>query len=170
MSLTNSSEAKTVGISKREFKRNEQMPDSVTVRKAIRNVFNAFQKKKKPIWRDCSLRSAFCLHGLLLFSLFTIVAVKGLSFRVRNVAGRFPFAIKTTPWIFQNQTSATSFLSVVFVLCVLHLACFDQALDRLVSANFMHLCTSISDLSTSSSSRGLTSFEWQILSWGWLRA
>ena len=132
--------------------------------------FYRVTNRKADLKRFTLLRSACCLHGLLLFSLFTIVAVKGLSFRVRNVAGRFPFAIKTTPWIFQNQTSATSFLSVVFVLCVLHLACFDQALDRLVSANFMHLCTSISDLSTSSSSRGLTSFEWQILSWGWLRA
>ncbi|OLU38288.1 hypothetical protein BO224_00830 [Erysipelotrichaceae bacterium NYU-BL-E8] len=39
------------------------MPDSVTVRKAIRNVFNAFQKKKKPIRRDslCSDRLALCM-------------------------------------------------------------------------------------------------------------
>ena len=31
-----------------------------------------------------------------------------------------------------------------------------QALDRLVSVSYMHCCTSTSDLSTSSSSRGLT--------------
>ena len=35
---------------------------------------------------------------------------------------------------------------------------FDQALDRLVSLSSVHYCTSTCDLSTLSSSRGLTSF------------
>ena len=39
-----------------------------------------------------------------------------------------------------------------------------QALDRLVAVSSMHLCTSTSALSTSSSSRGLTPFGWDISS------
>ena len=45
-----------------------------------------------------------------------------------------------------------------------------QALDRLVAVSSIHYCTSTSALSTSSSSRGLTSFEWDISSWGGLHA
>ena len=45
-----------------------------------------------------------------------------------------------------------------------------QALDLLVLLSSMHYCTSTRSLSTSSSSRGLTSFEWDILSWGGLHA
>ena len=47
---------------------------------------------------------------------------------------------------------------------------FGQALDRLVTVSSIHYCTSTSALSTSSSSRGLTSFEWDISSWGGLHA
>ena len=39
-----------------------------------------------------------------------------------------------------------------------------QALDRLVAVSSIHCCTSTSALSTSSSSRGLTSHEWDISS------
>ena len=46
----------------------------------------------------------------------------------------------------------------------------DLALDRLVTVSSMHCCTSTSALSTSSSSRGLTSFEWEFLSQGGLHA
>ena len=45
-----------------------------------------------------------------------------------------------------------------------------QTLDRLVTVSSMHYCTSTPALSTSSSSRGLTSFEWDISSWGGLHA
>ena len=46
-----------------------------------------------------------------------------------------------------------------------------QTLDRLVLVSSMHYCTSTPSLSTSSSSRGLTSFkEWDISSWGGLHA
>ncbi len=78
----------------------------------------------------------------------------------------------------KNKHQSNSITSLLLLL-----ACFDQALDLLVPANSMHRCTSISGLSTLSSctsisglstlssSRGLTSSdEWQILSWGWLRA
>ena len=41
---------------------------------------------------------------------------------------------------------------------------FDQALDRLVPVSSMHCCTSTPGLSTSSSLRGLTSSEWEVLS------
>ena len=41
---------------------------------------------------------------------------------------------------------------------------FGQALTRLVTVSSMHYCTSTSALSTSSSSRGFTSFEWDISS------
>ena len=45
-----------------------------------------------------------------------------------------------------------------------------QALDRLVSVSSMCYHTSTSDLSTSSSSRGLTTCVWDISSWGGLHA
>ena len=45
-----------------------------------------------------------------------------------------------------------------------------QGLDRLVLLSWMHYCTYTQSLSTWSSSRGLTSFEWDILSWGGLHA
>ena len=45
-----------------------------------------------------------------------------------------------------------------------------QALVRLVMVSSMHYCTSTSTLSTWSSLRGLTSFEWDISSWGGLHA
>ena len=48
--------------------------------------------------------------------------------------------------------------------------CSGQTLDRLVTVSSMHYCTSTPALSTSSSSRGLTSFEWDISSWGGLHA
>ena len=48
--------------------------------------------------------------------------------------------------------------------------CSGQTLDRLVTVSSMHYCTSTPALSTSSSSRGLTSFEWEISSWGGLHA
>ena len=47
---------------------------------------------------------------------------------------------------------------------------FGQALDRLVAVSSMPYSTSTPALSTSSSSRGLTSFEWDISSWGGLHA
>ena len=47
---------------------------------------------------------------------------------------------------------------------------FGQDLDRLVAVSSIHCCTSTPALSTSSSSRGLTSFEWDISSWGGLHA
>ena len=43
-------------------------------------------------------------------------------------------------------------------------AILGQALTRLVTVSSMHCCTSTSALSTSSSSRGFTSFEWDISS------
>ena len=43
-------------------------------------------------------------------------------------------------------------------------AILGQALTRLVTVSSMHYCTSTSALSTSSSSRGFTSFEWDISS------
>ena len=47
----------------------------------------------------------------------------------------------------------------------------DQALDRLVSPSSIHYCTSTDDLSTLSSSRGLTcSWQWQFFSLGGLHA
>ena len=47
----------------------------------------------------------------------------------------------------------------------------DQALDRLVSPSSIHCCTSTDDLSTLSSSRGLTcSWQWQFSSLGGLHA
>ena len=49
-------------------------------------------------------------------------------------------------------------------LAVLFSCPLGQALDRLVTVSSTHCCASTPALSTSSSSRGLTSFEWDISS------
>ena len=60
----------------------------------------------------------------------------------------------------QSKVGVRSFIILIF----------DQVLDRLVPFNSAHHCASILGLSTSSYLRGLTSFEWEISSWGGLRA
>ena len=73
------------------------------------------------------------------------------------------------PWLLHK--SQQLFLLESFPTLLLTLALLlDQALDLLVSVSSMHYCTSTSDLSTSSSLRGLTSFEWEVLSWRRLHA
>ena len=57
--------------------------------------------------------------------------------------------------ILTNDHHSEYFTTFVIQLCG-HSDLIGQALDRLVSVSSMHCCTSTSDLSTSSSSRGLT--------------
>ena len=75
----------------------------------------------------------------------------------------------SAPWLlhkfFQLYLTRKLYLTPSSVTLLL-----DQALDLLVSVSSMHYCTSTSDLSTSSSLRGLTSFEWEVLSWRRLHA
>ena len=61
-------------------------------------------------------------------------------------------------------SSFNSVYSKAFLLYSSSTLRLDQALDLLVSVSSMHYCTSTPDLSTSSSLRGLTSFEWEVLS------
>ena len=73
------------------------------------------------------------------------------------------------PWLLHKSQQLfllESFLTLLLTLALL----LDQALDLLVSVSSMHYCTSTPDLSTSSSLRGLTSFEWEVLSWRRLHA
>ena len=65
------------------------------------------------------------------------------------------------------HTRDSSFLSIHFPLLP---ALLGYALDRLVTVSSIHYCTSTSVLSTSSSSRGLTTLRWDISSWGGLHA
>ena len=72
---------------------------------------------------------------------------------------------------FRSQLPVSAFASPV--PCSLFPVPFfqDQALDRLVSSSSIHYCTSTDDLSTLSSSRGLTCFkQWQFFSLGGLHA
>ena len=72
---------------------------------------------------------------------------------------------------FRSQFPASAFASPV-PCSLLPVPFFqDQALDRLVSSGSIHYCTSTDDLSTLSSSRGLTcSWQWQFFSLGGLHA
>ena len=73
---------------------------------------------------------------------------------------RFHFAL--------SDQDAASLLALTFFL---KSSSLDQALDRLVSPSSIHCCTSTDDLSTLSSSRGLTcSWQWQFYSLGGLHA
>ena len=65
-----------------------------------------------------------------------------------------PFMLWTKALVTQNNIKEKSVSKVLL----------DQDLGRLVLVSSIHCCTSTSSLSTWSSSRGLTSFEWDILS------
>ena len=82
----------------------------------------------------------------------------------------------TNPLFYEEKVTITSHVSLKgFVPSKLHtcyilmesfynLAIVGQALTLLVTVSSMHYCTSTPALSTSSSSRGFTSFEWDISS------
>ena len=59
---------------------------------------------------------------------------------------------------FHSPTFSLASLRFFASLRALHIIFSDQALDRLVSPSSIHCCTSTDDLSTLSSSRGLTHF------------
>ncbi len=67
------------------------------------------------------------------------------------------YTFKTAHQISSINSSLFLFLATNQRLIVYLPASFGQALDRLVPASSIHYCTSTSGLSTSSSSRGLTS-------------
>lgn len=89
-------------------------------------------------------------------------SAEGLYFCVRYVNRCFPFAIITRSILrfysvfgHSKQHKGKEFFKMSW---------WDQDLGRLVLVSSIHCCTSTSSLSTWSSSRGLTSFEWDILS------
>ena len=75
--------------------------------------------------------------------------------------------LRKCPGIIMNASpQASLFRFIPAVSCPLP-RLVGQALTRLVTVSSMHYCTSTSDLSTSSSSRGLTDFCQGILILGW---
>ena len=87
-------------------------------------------------------RPAYCRCMIPLYSLF--LTQKSEYFRIRSIC-------------LQNYTLKTSFHLSHILFPDLPSG---HALDRLVTVSSMHCCTSTSALSTSSSSRGLTSFRY----------
>ena len=74
------------------------------------------------------------------------------------------FAVSDDPVYIIQQFVLGPFSSVRRVGSIINLAIVGQALTLLVTVSSMHYCTSTPALSTSSSSRGFTSFEWDISS------
>ena len=70
----------------------------------------------------------------------------------------FSRSVKIIDFLFRNRFRFVSYRSKDF----LSQFSWDQALDLLVSVNCTHCCASISDLSTLSSARGLTTFRYGI--------
>ena len=64
---------------------------------------------------------------------------------------------ENTYWLYTFKTTYNS-LWLPIISSFLFLSPIGYALDRLVTVSYMHYCTSTSVLSTSSSSRGLTTF------------
>ena len=85
---------------------------------------------------------------------------------------RSPFrTLKTAQVRFHFALSDHDTASLLASTFFLKSSSSDQALDRLVSPSSIHCCTSTDDLSTLSSSRGLTcSWQWQFYSLGGLHA
>ena len=99
--------------------------------------------------------------------------VAPLSHRSRFALASLPFprTLKTAQVCFRfpspDHGSASLLASTFFSQIIVS----DQALDRLVSPSSIHYCTSTDDLSTLSSSRGLTCLkQWQFFSLGGLHA
>ena len=88
------------------------------------------------------------------------LSVKLLSLPLISVFGSSPHFVQWTTFRLRFSLQ----LRLVFIKST------GQTLDRLVTVSSIHYWTSTSALSTSSSSRGLTSFEWDISSWGGLHA
>ena len=93
------------------------------------------------------------------------IGAERLSFRVRNGAGRFPFAMAAvTLWRYQsdsrpylgNRTVDACIISPTSRNSSGEEKCEGQVLGLLVPVSSMHRCTSTSGLSTQSSTGGLT--------------
>lgn len=87
------------------------------------------------------------------------IGAERLSFRVRNGAGRFPFAMITvTLWSYCRTSPVGGGSRPLLENRTVDAYIFvgEQALGLLVSVSSMHCCTSTSDLSTRWSSGGLT--------------
>ena len=72
----------------------------------------------------------------------------------------------------KNYTFKTAYMQASIAFCFKKIIkpAIGQALTRLVTVSSIHYCTSTSALSTSSSSRGFTSHEWENSSRGGLHA
>ena len=93
-------------------------------------------------------------HVFFVFLLIFILPTK------RNPITRIPSLILSISLYLQNCTQTFHLKPITISYPDL----FGQALDRLVAVSSMPYGTSTPALSTSSSSRGLTSFEWDISS------
>ena len=99
--------------------------------------------------KTCSLKDGFHLKniGKMMFT-------EKLCFRGERYEGR-TLNIPSKP----HTILMTCFYLSIFLLPITFLG---YALDLLVSVSYVHYCTSTSDLSTSSSSRGLTNLRYGI--------
>ena len=97
-------------------------------------------------------RTKFMLRLWLAF-------IKLLSVYLQNHIQLFMISIISSS-LFLSPITLYSFLltSAFAVLVFAKYSAYGYALDRLVTVSYMHYCTSTSVLSTSSSSRGLTTF------------
>ena len=128
-------------------------------------LFSEYNKKDKSY--DLSL---LCRHRPIFPGRHqpSIVGVNELNYRVRNGNG---CTLTTNNTYYSVRISAPSKLNSELLdrsifPSLPKTICSGQALDLLVSVRSIHYCTSTPDLSTTSSTWGLTSEEWENLSYG----
>ena len=126
----------------------------------LSDSFLSFSANKKSTRRDSNPRpspwqgdtpplSHSCISSFILFFAY-----------LQNHILNFRNLLKQPFWIFSSFRSENDLRTkLVASLCSLLAKVSGQALDRLVTVSSGHCCPSTSALSTSSSSRGLTSFE-----------
>ncbi len=129
----------------------------------------------------------FMLEGYTFKTAYTITSIHASTVFFRIIRSRFCFSFfhyfLSHPVVFGSSISAShayrytcigSSISASLLSNDLHTKflwrlryknkCSGQTLDRLVAVSSIHYCTSTSALSTSSSSRGLTTYVWDISS------
>ena len=151
----------------------------------IKYFFIIAQKKWlfKPLSYDCIFKTTYMyllIANRFVESILTCVPIRSFLHGLAAKAAS-PVLLATPAGVISRLCRSMSFASQMFSL---YQECFStsklapnpscsilplprlvgQALTRLVTVSSMHYCTSTSALSTSSSSRGFTSFEWDISS------
>ena len=128
-----------------------------------------FSKQKNSCFQllfFCIFKTTYMWHSLRIF--LPCVLIYSSGHLVTSSLSVICFAnIQSNSWSLFHMQACSDRSFLVLTAC---LSLIGQALDRLVTVSSIHYCTSTSALSTSSSSRGLTSFEWDISSWGGLHA